>query len=113
MTRRTLVCVCLLGALADAHAILKSSVPRPKQILRGPDVAITLTFNSRIDGKRSRIAVASTDAAERPLSIADQSSPEVMRAVAKGLKSGSYTVRWQVLASDGHISRGEIPFEVQ
>ena len=30
-----------------------------------------------------------------------------------GLKPGAYAIRWQVLAPDGHISRGEIPFVCQ
>jgi copper resistance protein C len=25
---------------------------------------------------------------------------------------GSYSVRWQVLAIDGHITRGDVPFTV-
>jgi methionine-rich copper-binding protein CopC len=28
------------------------------------------------------------------------------------LLPGEYRLRWQVLASDGHITRGEIPFAV-
>jgi methionine-rich copper-binding protein CopC len=36
-----------------------------------------------------------------------------MEAKAFHLAAGSYTLRWQVLASDGHISRGEIPFNVR
>jgi methionine-rich copper-binding protein CopC len=28
------------------------------------------------------------------------------------LAAGAYRLRWQVLASDGHITRGEIPFTV-
>ena len=34
-------------------------------------------------------------------------------ATAKSLKPGAYSIRWQVLAPDGHISRGEIPFTVK
>jgi len=98
---------------ADAHAILKISVPRAKQVVAGPDVTITLTFNSRIDVKRSQIAVVGEGSSERKLSLSDQPSPDVITTVATGLQSGRYVIRWQVLASDGHISRGEIPFEVR
>jgi methionine-rich copper-binding protein CopC len=41
-----------------------------------------------------------------------QSSPDVLTASVSGLKPGDYVIRWQVLASDGHISRGEVPFKV-
>jgi len=30
-----------------------------------------------------------------------------------GLVRGAYKLRWQVLAADGHITRGEISFEVK
>jgi methionine-rich copper-binding protein CopC len=29
------------------------------------------------------------------------------------LSPGAYSVRWQVLAVDGHITRGEVPFTVR
>jgi hypothetical protein len=29
-----------------------------------------------------------------------------------GLIPGAYVVRWQVLAVDGHITRGDVPFTV-
>ena len=113
MVRRLTLVLFLIALCADAHAILKSSVPRPKEVVAGPDVAITLTFNSRIDVKRSQIAVVGQGNSERKLSLGNQPSPDVVATVAKGLQNGHYVVRWQVLASDGHISRGEIPFEVR
>ncbi len=39
--------------------------------------------------------------------------PEIeLRATASGLRPGTYKLRWQVLAIDGHITRGDIPFRV-
>jgi methionine-rich copper-binding protein CopC len=29
------------------------------------------------------------------------------------LQAGKYLIRWQALAPDGHITRGEIPFTVR
>ena len=113
MVRRLTLVLFLVALSADAHAILKTSVPRAKQVVPGPDVAITLTFNSRIDVKRSQIAVRGAGTPERKLSLGNNASPDIMTTVAKGLQNGQYVVRWQVLASDGHISRGEIPFEVR
>ncbi len=102
-----------LAFCLHAHAILTSSIPAAKQALRGPDISVRLTFNSRIDAKRSRLTLVAPGASEIRLGIGEQPSPEVLSSVAKGLRSGSYVLRWQVLASDGHISRGEIPFTVQ
>jgi methionine-rich copper-binding protein CopC len=109
----TLGLLILFACVADAHAILTSSLPGPKQVIKGPEIAVKLTFNSRIDAKRSRITLLRPDRSESPLIIGDQPSPGVLTSAAKDLKSGAYVLRWQVLAHDGHISRGEIPFSVQ
>jgi methionine-rich copper-binding protein CopC len=41
-----------------------------------------------------------------------QPSPDVLSATGHGLTKGAYVLRWQVLADDGHITRGEVPFHV-
>jgi len=38
---------------------------------------------------------------------------DILSATANDLKPGEYQLRWQVLAVDGHITRGEIPFTVR
>jgi hypothetical protein len=42
-----------------------------------------------------------------------QPSPDALAAKTKRLAPGAYVLRWLVLANDGHITRGEIPFEVK
>jgi methionine-rich copper-binding protein CopC len=116
MARKSLTALLsfiLFAFAADGHAILTSSLPGPKQVIKGPEIAVKLTFNSRIDAKRSRITLVRPDRSESQLMIADQPSPGVLTSAAKDLKSGAYVLRWQVLAHDGHITRGEIPFSVQ
>ena len=44
--------------------------------------------------------------------LARQASPDTLQTHAAGLKPGAYKLQWQVLASDGHMSKGEIPFTV-
>ena len=96
----------------DAHAILLSVIPAVNQIVNGPNVAIKFRFNSRIDAKRSIIALKSSSG-QTTLTIEKQISPDTLFSEAKGLPPGAYTLRWQVLANDGHITRGEVPFRVQ
>lgn len=74
---------------------------------------ISLTFNSRVDGDRSLITLISSDSSEHKIKIGPQISPETLTAALQDLRSGSYLLRWQVLALDGHITRGEIPFQVR
>jgi len=104
----------LLFALSlYGHAILLSAVPSAKELVNGPNVTVKLRFNSRIDAKRSRVTLVASDGQQTVLTIEEQASADSLSTVAKGLKRGSYIVLWQVLANDGHITRGEVPFQVQ
>ena len=98
--------------LAYAHAILVESSPSANSTVSGPSIPIQLRFNVRIDAKRSRVELVGPDKTSTLLS-ATQPSPDRLRAMAEGLKAGAYSLRWQVLAADGHITRGEIPFNVK
>ena len=95
------------------HAILLEATPGANQVVSGPDVPFSLRFNSRIDVKRSRITLVAPDGSETSLPIESQTSADRLSAKAKGLQRGPYVLRWQVLAVDGHITGGEIPFRVQ
>jgi methionine-rich copper-binding protein CopC len=46
------------------------------------------------------------------LRIAPSGPPDLLEASAKLATPGAYVVRWQVLAIDGHITRGDVPFTV-
>jgi copper resistance protein C len=114
------LCVCALISLillagvsqsAWAHAILMESTPKPNSTVTGPEVAILLRFNVRIDGSRSRLHLVAPDGSVVTLD-AKQLDPERLRCTANGLKAGAYRLAWQVLASDGHLSHGEVPFTV-
>jgi methionine-rich copper-binding protein CopC len=97
---------------ALAHAILMESKPAQHSAVKGPDVAIWLRFNVRIDGSRSRLRLIATDGSQQTLPLVKQSSPDILQSQTAGLKPGAYKLHWQVLASDGHMSKGEVPFTV-
>jgi len=90
---------------------LESSPPLKSAVL-GPDVAIKLRFNVRIDALRSRLTLIYPDGSAKTLEITKQTPADTVLSEATGLSAGAYRLRWQVLASDGHITRGEIPFTV-
>jgi copper resistance protein C len=98
--------------LALAHAHLITSTPGDHGTVHGPSVAVDLKFNSRVDGTRSRLMLVLPGGATQTLTLLTQPAPEELAAHAD-LKPGAYTLRWQAIAADGHISRGEIPFTVQ
>lgn len=108
-----MACVLLLlPRIALAHAHLVSSAPAANATVHGPNVAIDLKYNSRLDLKGSMITLVSPNGQARKLTLDSQSSETSLDAHAM-LKPGHYTVRWQALSTDGHITRGEIPFTVQ
>lgn len=108
-----LAALTMMPRAAAAHAILLESKPAAKEIVAGPDVKFWLRFNVRIDASRSRLTLVAVDGSQPALKNLKQPSPDTFTAEASGLKPGEYHLRWQVLASDGHITRGNIPFTVK
>ena len=96
---------------AAAHAILLDSEPAAHATVPPGPTGIRLRFNSRIDHARSRLALRSGQA-ERVLTLDPASSVDVMAATSD-LSPGDCVLRWQVLAVDGHITRGEVPLTVR
>jgi methionine-rich copper-binding protein CopC len=107
-----LILVAGFARAAWAHAILMESKPALHASVKGPEVAIWLRFNVRIDGSRSRLRLVTPDGSQQTLPLPRQSSPDILQSQAGGLTPGTYKLQWQVLASDGHMSKGEVPFTV-
>lgn len=109
----SLALVLLAGSpLAFAHAMLVHSSPADKAVLHSHQVSIALDYDSRIETSRSTLKL--TDAGGKPvaLQIERSAKPSELNAVAQGLANGKYQIHWQVLASDGHITRGDITFTI-
>src|SRR5262245_51948359 len=101
------------GMHLEGHAILKSSSPASGGSVTSPDIPVRLTFNVRVDAARSKLQLLMPDASTVELPIVKLPSPDTLVSRLTGLKPGAYAIRWQVLAPDGHISRGEISFMVR
>jgi methionine-rich copper-binding protein CopC len=98
---------------ALAHAVLLSSTPQKNAFVSGPVITINLKYNSRVDGARSTLTLLKPDGTIEKIGTPAQLAPDVLSATGRGLTKGSYVLRWQVLAGAGHITRGELPFQVQ
>ncbi len=113
--RRSVTSAAVLVSLAIAcfaHAILVDSTPTAEQVVKPGDLAIALHFNSRVDGARSQLTLISM-AGDKRIALDKQKDPDRLSATAAGLKVGDYRLVWQVLAADGHLTRGQIPFRVK
>jgi methionine-rich copper-binding protein CopC len=109
----TVLFLFLLACTAQAHAIVLSAAPAQRETVAGPNVPVILRFNSRVDAKRSRLILVTPGGEQRTLAITEAPAGDSLVSEAKDLKSGAYILRWQVLAADGHITRGELPFTVK
>ena len=97
---------------ALAHAIVVAAEPAAGAVLHGEEAKLMLRFNSRIDAERSRLTLIFPDGGAHPLRLTASDAPDTLAAAIDGLGAGAYRLRWQVLAVDGHITRGDIPFTV-
>jgi methionine-rich copper-binding protein CopC len=108
----SLVVLLVAASFVEGHAILKQTNPAANSQVPGPDVPIMLKYNVRIDAKLSKLSLLHPDNSTTDLKIEEQETPDTLNSKATGLPPGAYRIRWQVLAPDGHITRGEIPFTV-
>jgi copper resistance protein C len=109
---KAVVLLCLASPLFG-HAVLLSATPSGTEAISGPDVPMTLRFNARIDARRSSLTLVGPDGHSQPLHIVADAPPDKLVSEARGLKAGAYVLLWQVLATDGHITRGGLHFRVQ
>jgi methionine-rich copper-binding protein CopC len=101
-----------IGASISAHAVLMESRPTSQDHISGSDVPVLLRFNCLVDQDRSKLTLIRPDNSLEPLTLKKPSPPDTLTANISGLKAGEYSLRWLVLASDGHITQGVIPFKV-
>lgn len=101
-----------VGRQAVAHALVVESSPAIDGSVAGPQIEISLRFNSRLDHQRSRLTLIDADGTQHRLTLSQDSAPDMLQAKATGVSPGTHKLRWQVLAIDGHITRGDIPFRV-
>jgi methionine-rich copper-binding protein CopC len=99
--------------VAMAHAVLVSSEPAVNSSVSGPDIAVLLKYNSRVDMEHSTLTLLEPDGKVEKVAIKSEPEPGLLSAKLTGLAKGAYVLRWQVLATDGHITRGKVPFKVE
>jgi methionine-rich copper-binding protein CopC len=96
-----------------AHAVLVSSQPEVNSTVSGPEVAVLLKYSSRIDLEHSALTLLDPDGKVDKIAIESEPSPGLLTAKLTGLVKGAYVLRWQVLSVDGHVTRGNVPFQVK
>ncbi len=110
-----LVCGAACGPPAEAHALLRSSVPERGAVLRRAPDAVTLTFTEPPEPAFSAIHVL--DRGGRPVETgAAETVPGQLlslRVPLDGLPDGIYTVAWRTVSLlDGHVTGGTFEFGI-
>ena len=101
----------LAPKLALAHAILLQSQPADQATISPGERTLVLRYNSRIDHQLSRLTLQGTNA-QMTLPLDPKSPADTLSAKAD-LTPGTYLIHWQVLATDGHMTRGDVRFTVK
>jgi copper resistance protein C len=99
----------------DAHSVPVLFEPRHDAVLRTAPGEVRILFNGEIEPAFSTIAV--TDSAGRRVdkgdTRVDRRNPRLLRVRLGGLLPGVYSVRWRILAIDGHQSDGTYVFTLR
>ena len=106
-----LVIPVLAPRIAAAHAIVVESTPGVDAEMPA-EFEARIRFNSRIDAQRSRLLLIDTHGSQTTVPLTRDLPPDMLAARVSGLAAGTWKLRWQVLAIDGHITRGDISFRV-
>ena len=102
----------LASGPALAHAIVIESKPKAGTETPAGPLEIELRYNSRIDAKHSTLSLIDEHKAATAVALDATDEPDRLIAHLAAIKPGQYRLRWQVLALDGHITRGDVPFTV-
>jgi copper transport protein len=117
--RRLLGLIAVAAALiapssAAAHAALTGSDPAAGARLGATPTAVRVSFTERPDPSLSRVEVVDSagQSRQRGRAVPAAGDPQTLVVPVERLPRGSYTVRYRVIARDGHPSEGTLTFGV-
>lgn len=114
MARRFLLLLLPLLALAAsdawAHVALKRSIPAEGGHIPAGDITVELHFSGRVDAQRSRLTLLPAGGSPRTLTPEPAETPDGIRAQAQAVPQGPCQLRYDILATDGHLVSGVLTF---
>ncbi len=108
-----LIGVALVPAPVAAHTALVAATPVPGSTIGQPPKTIRIRFDQIPDPKFNEITLLDTSGTviAGGAATAAGGDPSVVAVTLKGaLAPGLYTVAWQALANDGHLTKGDYSF---
>lgn len=104
---------CVAASDAQAHAIILDAEPAMNATVAPGDIDLRLRFNSKIDASRSILQLSRPDGTTASLVPDSHPKKGELGGRASATLEGRWTLHWQVLSLDGHITRGEVIFFVR
>lgn len=95
-----------------AHAVLTGSVPPRNAILTEPPREIRLQFNARLEGKVTQVTLYRGEMQIAPIEVVPIDKDNWLVVRMPSLDPGVYTLRYKVLAADGHLTEGMVRFTI-
>jgi methionine-rich copper-binding protein CopC len=119
-TKKIVAVLALIAAagvtsVAQAHAKIEASEPKPDSEMQGAPKAIRLHFNEALEPAFSKIELFDPRQAAvvLPKVAVDKEDPKTMSTTVPALTPGRYSVRWVTMTHDGHKAKGQYSFTVK
>jgi methionine-rich copper-binding protein CopC len=113
ITFLAMISLFLIPNLAFAHAELQKASPAANSVVREETRDIRLTFTSDLEKELSMLRIEDASGKEIALQNTQLISNQMNGKTAEPLPNGKITVKWSVIAKDGHPSQGSYTFQVQ
>ncbi len=100
-------------AVARAHAFPNAEQPLVGSTVTAPPSRVTITYDAPIESLFAKLEVIDAAGQEQTVGPPTVGPDHRTLSVAlKPLKPGDYTVKWSVVAEDGHRTEGSYDFTV-
>ncbi len=96
---------------ASAHTALVSSAPADTEVLPLPPAQLVLVLTQDVAPLGAEAVVTGGDGAPVAVTGASVDGATVTWALDAAVPAGRYTVRWRVVAADGHPVEGQLSYE--
>jgi len=107
--------VFAIPSVALAHVHLEKSIPAKDEQLTTLPTTVQLWFSGNVEAEWSKIEVKDANGQRvdqgKVSAIAD--SPKAIQIDLKSTISGTYEVKWNAVASDGHRIKGSFTFHLK
>ena len=108
-----LALVLFFPVAAGAHSYPETSEPREGTTVGAVPKEVKILFDGDIQPPFVQIQVQGPDGREAHQGKAVAEGARTLRVGLTGTAPGRYTVKWRVLATDGHVTEGSYTFTVR